>query len=143
MCLRREKFSGEKIFISGIIKNCIVHYRKKMLSSLVSQIDQASSVYDLSKKLTVLYAIVWTRAAIADTESWSTDVLDFISYPDYQKEGSEEKMEQDFKLANDFSNWSGYKTETSKKYYRLLNIVTSLRFSILIFKCAFTLLWKV
>ena len=95
-----------------------------MLSSLLSQIDQASSVYDLSKKLTVLDAIVWTRAAIADTESWSTDVLDFISYPDYQKEGSEEKMEQDFKLANDFWNWSGYKTETSKKYYRLLKVVS-------------------
>ena len=49
-----------------MLKNFKVHYRKKILSLLLSKIDQASSVYDFSKKLTVLDALVWTRAAIAE-----------------------------------------------------------------------------
>ena len=50
----------------GIIKNLKVIYRTKILKAILTQIHHVSSAYDLSKKLTVLDAIMWTKAAVKE-----------------------------------------------------------------------------
>ena len=50
----------------GIIKNFKVNYRTKILKAILTQIHHVSSAYDLSKKLTVLDAIMWTKAAVKE-----------------------------------------------------------------------------
>lgn len=54
---------------AGIIQNLKVHYRQKVLKAVLSKMESESSAYDLAKKMTVLDAILWVKAAIKEIKT--------------------------------------------------------------------------
>ncbi len=51
----------------GVIKNFKTHYRKRILQSLVANIDSSSSVQELTKNITVLDALRWISDSYKNT----------------------------------------------------------------------------
>lgn len=47
----------------GVIRSFKLNYRKKLLRSLVAKMDNATSVYDLAKSVTVSDAVSWIKSA--------------------------------------------------------------------------------
>lgn len=59
-------FWSKNTFILGIVRNFKVQYWKKILKSLINKMEMVASIDDLIKKIPVLDANVWMKAAITD-----------------------------------------------------------------------------